>query len=97
MDGTSSKTRTEAHNDPIRVLAGPVTRSRMKKFKEELNIMVRRVCEQAETWRPIEGIEDQVQSWKMMIGASSGVLGSFVADHTRREEFCQSVIDQRFL
>ena len=44
-DGTNSKAWKEAHNDPIRVPAGSVTRSRMKKFKEELNAMVRGVCE----------------------------------------------------
>ena len=56
-DGTSSKAQKEGYNDPIRAPAGPITRSRMKKFKEELNAMVRGVCEQAETWRPIEGME----------------------------------------
>ena len=81
----------EAHNGPIRVLTGPVTRFRIKKFKEELNGMVRGVCEQAKAWRPIEGMEDQVQGWKMMIGASNGLLESSLEKCDRSENY---LIDQ---
>ena len=61
------------------------------------NEALKQVLEQSETGRLIEDMVDQVQGWKMKIGASNGLLGRSRADYTSREKFCQVVIDQSFL
>ncbi|KAH9649251.1 hypothetical protein KPL70_025912 [Citrus sinensis] len=55
-DKTITSTWDEAYSDPIQVPVGPVTRARVKKFKEALNGLIQATWAQSNSWRPIEGI-----------------------------------------
>ena len=55
-DKTITSTWDEAYSDPIQVLVGPVTRARVKKFKEVLNGLIQATWAQSNSWRPVEGI-----------------------------------------
>ncbi|KAH9680122.1 Endonuclease [Citrus sinensis] len=58
-DKTITSTWDEAYSDPIQVLVGPVTRARVKKFKEVLNGLIQATWAQSNSWRPVEGITHQ--------------------------------------
>ncbi|KAM7519337.1 hypothetical protein LguiB_018299 [Lonicera macranthoides] len=77
---TGSSTRIERYSDPIQVPVWPITRARAKKFKEALNGLIQATWAQANSWRPIEGVEAtwaQDNSWRPIEGVDhlSRVLG----------------------
>ncbi|KAM7486464.1 hypothetical protein LguiA_002473 [Lonicera macranthoides] len=61
---TGSSIRIERCSDPIQVPVGPITRARAKKFKEALNGLIQATWAQANSWRPIEGVE---ATWAQII------------------------------
>ncbi|GMN51965.1 hypothetical protein TIFTF001_021125 [Ficus carica] len=66
---TGKSTWDETYSDPILVPIGPVTRTRVKKFKDALTELIRASWSQAITWRPIEGIISDNQPNKCVIQA----------------------------
>ncbi|GMN21621.1 hypothetical protein TIFTF001_047305 [Ficus carica] len=57
----------ETYLDPILVPIGPVSRARVKKFKDALMGLIRATWSQAIAWRPIEGITSDDQPNKCVI------------------------------
>ena len=55
-DKTIISTWDEAYSDPIQVPVEPVTRARVKKFKEALNGLIQAIWAQSNSLRPIKGI-----------------------------------------
>ena len=55
-DKTITNTWDGAYSDPTQVPVGPVTRARVKKFKEVLNGLIQTTWAQLNSWRLVEGI-----------------------------------------
>ncbi|KAH9780520.1 hypothetical protein KPL71_008110 [Citrus sinensis] len=55
-DKTITSTWDETYSNPIQVPVGPVTRARVKKFKEALNGFIQATWAQSNSWRAVEGI-----------------------------------------
>ncbi|KAH9649300.1 hypothetical protein KPL70_025934 [Citrus sinensis] len=55
-DKTITSTWDKAYSDPIQVPVRPVTRARVKKFKEALNGLIQATWAQSNSWTPVEGI-----------------------------------------
>ena len=40
--------------EPVQILIGPITRARVKKFKDALNGLIQEIWSKVNSWRPIE-------------------------------------------
>ncbi|XP_057492116.1 uncharacterized protein LOC130777711 [Actinidia eriantha] len=61
-------------HDPIQVPIGPVTRARAKRFKEELNTLVRRVLQQQESMFTTEGEQKLILLLKFDPGENQSAI-----------------------